>query len=332
MKIYRPKISIIIPTYHQGMFIEETILSILKQEYKNFEIIVIDGGSTDETLNIIKKYTHEIFYAISEKDSGQSEAINKGLKIATGDIITWLNSDDLHEKDAVQTVVEIFIKNPDLDIIHGKSRLFGERIKSQVIGLNADIKLHEYLSYMRFPQPSCFLKKEFLGPTCFVRPDLHYAMDFELIVRALLSGAKIKRVDNLFSAYRMHANSKSNNEIRFLEEWAEIVHCIFLSQMNGRSFAEKMETLQLTKKSTRFIFNSKIKFLELQLENVLLQHLNLTYHSHYRLAHGEQCKSISNFLEQNYNDFYLKNNYQTYNFRLKFIPRFVFEFIRKIIG
>lgn len=332
MQIYLPKISIIIPTFNQGIFIEETILSILKQEYKNIELIVIDGGSGDATLEIIKKYKDKILYWISEKDSGQSEAINKGLKLVTGDIVTWLNSDDLFEDGALKSVVEMFNKNPNIDIVHGKSLLFGEHIKSKDIGLNADIQLHEYLPYMRFPQPSSFIKKQFLGPLCMVREDLHYAMDFELIVRAILSGAKIKRVDNRFSSYRMHPNSKSNHEIKFLEEWAQIVHGIFISQTSGLPFAEKMELLQLAKKSNSPTYGSKIKFSEAQFEDIFLQHLNLTYHNHYRLSHVEECKSISDFLKINYKDFYLKNNYHTYNFRLKFIPRFLLDVARKVVG
>lgn len=332
MQIYLPKISIIVPTYNQGRYIEETILSILKQDYKNIEVLVIDGGSGDETLEIIKKYKEKIFYWISEKDSGQSEAINKGLQLVTGDIVTWLNSDDLFEDGALQNVVEIFNKYPDINIVHGKSMLFGENIKSKEIGLNTDIQLHEYLPYMRFPQPSSFLKKEFLGPFCMVREDLHYAMDFELIVRAILSGAKIKRVDNLFSSYRMHPDSKSNHEIKFLEEWAQIVHRIFVSQTSGLPFAEKMELLQLVKKSNSPTYDSKIKFSEAKFEDIFLQHLNLTYHSHYRLSHIAECNRISEFIKQNYKDFYLKNNYYKYNFRLKFIPRFLLDFARKVVS
>src|SRR5688500_3818909 len=92
-----PKISIITPTYNQGHFIEQTIQSVIEQDYPNLEYIIIDGGSTDDTLSVIKKYEKYISYWISEKDKGQSEAINKGFKKATGDVVNWLNSDDYYE-------------------------------------------------------------------------------------------------------------------------------------------------------------------------------------------------------------------------------------------
>ena len=89
-----PKITIITPSYNQGQFIEETILSVINQGYPNLEYIIMDGGSTDNTVEVIKKYSDHINYWVSEKDKGQSNAINKGLHRATGDIINWLNSDD----------------------------------------------------------------------------------------------------------------------------------------------------------------------------------------------------------------------------------------------
>jgi glycosyltransferase involved in cell wall biosynthesis len=100
LSIRPPKISIIIPTFNQGNFIEETILSIIDQDFKNFEIIIIDGGSNDGTLDIVKKYESAISFWISEPDTGQSNAINKGLKKVTGEIVTWLNSDDYYEPGA----------------------------------------------------------------------------------------------------------------------------------------------------------------------------------------------------------------------------------------
>jgi cellulose synthase/poly-beta-1,6-N-acetylglucosamine synthase-like glycosyltransferase len=154
------KISIIIPSFNQGQFIEATIVSVLGQSYKNFEIIIIDGGSADNTVEIIKKYESHIRYWISEKDKGQSDAINKGLKISSGHIVTWLNSDDYYESNALEIIANIFITEPNVDLVHGKSRLFGENVKSQIVGLKQDLLLQEYLAYMRFPQPSSFFKKK----------------------------------------------------------------------------------------------------------------------------------------------------------------------------
>lgn len=322
-----PKISIIVPTLNQGQFIEQTILSILNQTYKNFEIIIIDGGSADKTIEIIKKYEKQIAYWISEKDSGQSSAINKGLKIATGEIITWLNSDDYYESTTLQIVIDAFTINPEVSILHGKTLLFGEQTKSKVIGLEKDILLHEYLAYMRFPQPSSFLKKEFLNSSFPINESLHYAMDFELIARAILLGAKIKRIDVLLSHYRLHKDSKSNQDIKFLEEWAIVVHTIFLSTGN-KTFAKKLEELGLVKPMKTNNLATKINFNNESLEAIFLLHLNLHYHYNYRLFNYDTCAKISVFLHDNYNSFYLANNYNKYDFRRKFIPKFIFKIVR----
>src|SRR5580700_341038 len=118
-----PKISIITPSYNQGQFIEETILSILNQNYPNLEYLIIDGKSTDSTIEIIKKYEQKIFYWVSEKDSGQSEAINKGFQKATGEIVCWLNSDDILMPNALNEVAAQFIKNKELILLNGQTVL-----------------------------------------------------------------------------------------------------------------------------------------------------------------------------------------------------------------
>src|ERR1700733_11361468 len=113
------KISVITPSYNQGQFIEETILSVLNQDYDNTEYIVIDGGSTDNTVEIIKKHENKLAYWVSEKDNGQSHAINKGFKLATGDIICWINSDDILIQGALKRVSQYFSDNPDKLIVNG---------------------------------------------------------------------------------------------------------------------------------------------------------------------------------------------------------------------
>src|SRR5690606_10615120 len=108
-----PKISIVTPSYNQGQFIEETILSIISQNYPNLEYIIIDGGSTDNTVDIIKKYENHLKYWVSEADKGQADAINKGLQHCTGDIFNWINSDDYLESNSLFTIANAY--NPAID-------------------------------------------------------------------------------------------------------------------------------------------------------------------------------------------------------------------------
>src|SRR5262245_38608843 len=136
-----PRITVITPSFNQGAFIESTIQSVLNQNYPNLEYFVIDGGSTDNSVDVIRKYESAITYWVSEKDSGQSEAINKGLKRAGGEIISWLCSDDLYVPEALQKVAALFQKHADSVMIHGKSVLFDERERETVKGAE-EIDLH----------------------------------------------------------------------------------------------------------------------------------------------------------------------------------------------
>ncbi|MEO6302541.1 MAG: glycosyltransferase family 2 protein [Bacteroidia bacterium] len=328
MSVNNPKISVIIPSFNQGEYIEETIVSILNQDYKNFEIILIDGGSTDNTLSVIKKYAGRLTYWISEKDKGQSDAINKGLKVASGQVITWLNSDDFYEKKTLEIVANAFLNDPALDILHGKSLLFGEKIKSKIIGLTTDIALNEYLPYMRFPQPSSFLKSKWLNAQSPVNEHLHYAMDFELVSKAILLGAKIKRIDNILSNYRLHTNSKSNLELKFFEEWTEVVINTLRSIKNGNAFANKLNKLGLAKSEVISKYQCEVSFTEKEISTIFLQHLHLHYHYNYRQCNYKICHKISTYLKENYKDFYVENHFNKYNNRLKFIPKFVFIILR----
>ena len=122
-----PKISIVTPSLNQAKFLEKTIQSVLAQNYSDLEYIIIDGGSTDGSVEIIKKYQDKIAYWVSEKDRGQSHGINKGFALATGDIFAWLNSDDTYMPGALHTVAEYFSKDSDLDFLYGDVNLINEK-------------------------------------------------------------------------------------------------------------------------------------------------------------------------------------------------------------
>lgn len=176
------KFSIITPSLNQGAFIEQTIQSVLEQNYVPVEHIIIDGASSDSTVDILKKYPHLIW--ISEKDSGQSEAINKGFKLATGDILAWLNADDFYEKNIFPIVARYFEEHPDCFILYGDMvfvdvsgkplfSLGGPTISRDQLLINPDI----------VRQPSFFWRREVLENCGFLDENLHLVMDYDYFLR-----------------------------------------------------------------------------------------------------------------------------------------------------
>lgn len=324
----RPVISVIVPSFNQGQFLKETLDSLISQRYENLELIVIDGGSKDNSPEIIRSYSEHLAYWVSEPDSGQSEAINKGFAKASGSIITWLNSDDVYELGTLHYVADAFVAEPTLGILHGKSTLFGEGAATQVIGLSHDLRLHEYLPYMRFPQPSSFIRRQALDAVLPVNKTLHYSMDFELVVKLLLRGAPIRRSDRLLARYRLHASSKSNHNLAFVKEWSQVVANIFCSFAEGETYLGYLCGLGLAEQQAANAYPVSVTLTRQELEDVFLLHLNLCYHSYYRECDRAKCTQISHFIRTHYSSFYKSNNYRKYQNRLKFIPNFVFGLIR----
>ncbi len=242
-----PKISIITPSYNQGQYIEECILSVKNQNYENAEHIIIDGGSTDNTVDIIKKYAEHITYWVSEKDGGQSEAINKGMKLATGDIVTWLNSDDAYLPNTLTRVVDLFEKNPNTKLIHGNSILFGMGKKERFTQSVSKNLQEKYLAFIPFPQPSSFFKKEILNTIGMLDESLHYGMDYDLLVRIALNYS-ILQTKEVFSKYRIHAESKTVQGLNFAKEWSIIYSKLLRSVPNTSAESDIMEKAGLYNK------------------------------------------------------------------------------------
>lgn len=241
-----PKITIITPSFNQGKFIEETIDSILSQNYPNLEYIIIDGKSTDNTVEIIKKKEKYITYWESEKDKGQSEAINKGMRKATGDILTWICSDDLLLENSLQTVANHFLENPTVSLIHGKTKTFGEGYQDEITeGFHSDLSV-DYFTHMCFPQPSSFFKREIFGKQGYkidgnknlVDESLHYSMDYDLLLRVVLN-YDILKVDDLFSAYRLHPASKTVSDWSKFEVEKDTVFLRLLNTLKHKKEVQK---------------------------------------------------------------------------------------------
>ncbi len=218
------KISVVIPSYNMGRFIGETIESILNQDYPDIECIVMDGGSTDGTIDILKKYEGKIIWK-SEKDRGQSDAINKGLKLASGDIVAYLDADDLYEKVCFQRVADFFRGSPDVKWAYGKCRIIDERGMEirQFMTRFKNIWLRQY-SYNKLliadfiSQPSVFWHKELSDEIGFFEVEEHHVMDYEYWLRA---GAKYSPgfIPYYLARYRVHPAAKTS--LNRLRAWRE---------------------------------------------------------------------------------------------------------------
>jgi glycosyltransferase involved in cell wall biosynthesis len=220
-KMNFPKISIVVPSYNQGQFLEETILSIIYQEYPNLELFVVDGGSSDNSIDIIKKYEQHISWWVSEKDKGQSDAINKGLKKISGDIVSWINSDDLLTLGTLNNVAEYFSKLPsDVGLIHGGTTVFNDKKEIKDDWGYSNPSLERNLAGMAFSQPSAFFLKKYLDMVGGkLNEQLHYGMDYDLFSR-LACVCNFVPVKEIFSKYRLHEHSKSVQEQhKFINDW-----------------------------------------------------------------------------------------------------------------
>ncbi|KJR41859.1 glycosyltransferase [Candidatus Magnetoovum chiemensis] len=207
-----PIISIITPTLNQGRFIEQTIQSVLKQSYKHYEHIIIDGKSSDNTIEILRKYDHLIKW-VSEKDSGQSEALNKGLKMASGDIIAWLNSDDYYyTSETLANAADAFKNNDDAKVIVGRTVFLFDKSSLQLLTENRDMEFEDMLRFWDDWVPPCqpgiFFKAELIKQCGFFDENLHYAMDLEYWLR-LSKNNKFYCVPDVYAVYRLHESAKS---------------------------------------------------------------------------------------------------------------------------
>jgi len=211
------KISVITPSLNQGQFIEDNIRSILDQNYKNYEHIIIDGGSIDSTLKVLKKYPHLNW--TSEKDNGQSHALNKGFKKAKGDIIFWLNSDDMLNKNAFKIITNYFKYHPDRYIVTGNFIQVdknGNHLNHKKSKLISSEKLLNRGACVQ--QISTIFRREVFDTTGYINEEFNYAMDHEYFVRVLKKYKHYIINDNL-AYFRKYAETKtSSSELNFTKE------------------------------------------------------------------------------------------------------------------
>lgn len=227
-----PKITVVTPSYNQGRFIEQTIRSIIDQEYPHLEYFIYDGGSTDETVGIIKKYQEHIDFWVSSKDNGQADAIMQGFRRATGEIICWVNSDDILLPGSLFAVAKYFAAHPEEECLVGASIIIDEHgvpvyhrklIPSFSVG--AGVTYSKLLYYgCSFNQPSAFFRRSAFFNAGGFDTDLRFSFDYDLFLR-LSKKRRFASTVQFLSAFRIHEKSKSTtiqdvcrNENRILWE------------------------------------------------------------------------------------------------------------------
>lgn len=205
-----PLVSVVTPSFNQARYLEETIQSVLRQDYPRLEYIIVDGGSTDGSVGIIERYADKLTWWVSEKDKGQTDAINKGFNRANGAILAWLNSDDTYEPGAISAAVEYLYKNPEVGMVYADCNFIDE--DSKVIGkfgaTQTDYgRLRQ--GYVHIPQQTMFFRASLWQEVGPLDPSFFFAMDYDLWTR-IAARSKIQYLPGqIWANFRLHTSGKT---------------------------------------------------------------------------------------------------------------------------
>ena len=201
-------VSIITPSFQQAKYLEETIQSVLSQNYPEMEYFVVDGGSTDGSAEIIERYADQIDWWVSEPDGGQSDAINKGFREATGDIVAWVNSDDVLMPGAIQKAVEAFEEHPDAVFVFGDVYSIDGNGKTFNEMNYGDWQLKDLMRFSIIGQPAVFMRRKVVRALGYLDPNYNYLMDHHLWLRLAKEG-EIVHVPAFLAKARYHDEAKN---------------------------------------------------------------------------------------------------------------------------
>lgn len=321
-----PKISIITPSFNQGIYLEDTINSILSQQYQNLEYIVIDGGSTDNSIEILKKYQKYITYWISEKDFGQSNAINKGLNRSSGKILTWVNSDDILQPGILKKIPSYFNDN-DVGLVFGKSISFGVGIQDKLSDNNIENLNSQILGKVVFPQPASFFRREVFLNQGLLDESLHFGMDYDLFVRIALN-FKIKSIEDVVSKNRYHPESKSISQtFNFASDWARVFSRVLRSFEFTDALIDDLKSLKIYQPGSDYYKVSRhydINDINIAYLYFLKEQAQL-YYGAFNLPIALKIVQRIKYLDINfYHEFKLDQIY----FRSKFIPSTILKSLK----
>jgi len=328
-----PRITIVTPSFNQGEYLEATICSILEQNYSNLEYFIIDGGSSDNSVSIIKKYEKYINYWISGKDGGQSEAINKGLRMATGDFISWINSDDLLQP-GILAKIPSFFESKNTGLIFGKSVSFGEHVIEKTSRSDFDDQFPKILASVPFPQPASFFRRKVLEELGFLDESLHFGMDYDLFVRIALN-FEIIPIDEIVSRNRYHPASKTMSmSFNFALDWVKVFSRLVRSFDFTSEIIADLKNLNLYHYAEDY-YEVGNSFEKKEIEKAyiyFLQEQAQFYYGAYKFREAKNIVSRIEYLDPIFYKLYKLNNI---NFRSKYIPvnmmRF-FKFMRTLLN
>src|SRR5919108_250282 len=246
-------VSIITPSYNQAPYLEQTIRSVFEQDYPHIEYIVVDGGSTDNSAEIIQKYADRLAYWISERDSGQAEAINKGFARANGEIMAWLNSDDYYMRNTISVVVRCFEQNPDVVMLYGDMlAVDGEGQTINVLKYK-QLSLEDLLCFQIIGQPSVFFRRSALEKTGLLDPSFHFMLDHHLWIRLAQQG-RILHIPQIWSAARYHEEAK--NRARAAEFGREAFRVLDWAKSQP-DLAETVSGLERRARASAYRYNAR---------------------------------------------------------------------------
>lgn len=232
-----PSISIVTPSYYQAAYLEATLRSVLEQGLE-VEYIVVDGGSSDGSVDIIKKYADKLAWWVTEKDAGQADAINKGLRRTTGEMVAWLNSDDVYLPGAIQSALEAFAAHPEAGIVFGNVASIDEHGRTFNLQTFHPVALPDLMSFTIISQPAVFMRRSVLQQAGYLDLSYHLLLDHHLWIR-MARLAPLVYIPQTLAAARYHAEAK--NIARAAQFGAEAYRIVNWMQTDP-AFAETFRT------------------------------------------------------------------------------------------